>query len=96
MTIKKVTIRKGWFWSAGYVYGWTRVDRTINPNAVGIDMEILRAHPTIRVKVNKDVFDLDCPQAIDFVKKYQSYKWIKNKCIGIVSRSILLPYEAPL
>ena len=87
--MKKVTIRKGWFYGAGSVYGWRRLDATLHQYGVGIDMEILKSQKVIGVKVDKNNYTLDCGQALDFIRRFQSYKWIKEKCIGVVSKSLL-------
>ena len=87
--MKKVTIKKGWFFAAGWIYKWSKVDRNILPQAVGIDMEILKANESIKVKVKEEEFTLNCVEALAFIRRWQSYKWIKEKCIGIVSKSLL-------
>jgi hypothetical protein len=87
--MKKVTIKKGWFFSAGYIYHWHKVDRNIHPHAVGIDMAIIKSNDVIQVVVKDKQYTLNCADALAFIRKWQSYKWIKEKCIGIVSQSLL-------
>lgn len=92
--MKKVTIRKGWYWSAGHKYGWTKKEGKL-AQAVGVDMALLKTNEKVVVRVmpKGETFIINCAEAIDFIRQYQSYKWIKEKCIGIVSKSILVPHE---
>lgn len=87
--MKKVTIRKGFFYGAGSVYGWRRLDPNLHIYGVGIDMDILKTNEVIKVRVAKQDYTLNCGEALDFIRRFQSYKWIKQKCIGVVSKSIL-------
>lgn len=89
--MKKITIKKGWFYGAGSVYGWSRRNPNMHIFGVGIAMDILKTEPEILVSVAGDKYKLNCAEALEFISTYHSYKVMRNKRIGIVSKSILLP-----
>lgn len=93
--MKKITIRKGWFYGAGTVYGWRNAGLHIN--GVGLPWDTLLKEPKIRIDVavggTIEKYVLECPKAVEFVRQYQSFKVIRKKRLGIVSKSILTIYE---
>ena len=88
--MKKVTIKKKWFYGAGSVYGWSKV-AGLHRFGVGIAMDILKTEPTIRVDIDKGKYTLDCLKALNFISWFRSVKVIRKKRIGIISKSLLKP-----
>lgn len=92
--MKTVKIRKGWWYGAGSVFGWRRVDPQLHQFGVGISMEMLKSTDKIKVEVAGEKFFLDTAKALSFVQRFSAYKTIRGKRLGIVSKSILEPVVA--
>lgn len=88
--MKTVTIKKGWFYGAGSVYGWTA---KFHIYGVGIAVEVLKENESIIIKIAGSVFTLDCKLAIRFAQHYNSFKTMRGRRLAIVSKSILKVYE---
>lgn len=89
--MKTIKIRKGWFWGAGHVYGWAR-NNYFNAFGVGIDMEILKTEPKIRIAVagpHGGRYILECERALSFISTFHSVKTMRKKRIGVVSKTLL-------
>ena len=85
--MQTLKIQKGWYRSAGHKYGWTLAG--FEPEGVGINRQALDAEKLI-VVVNDVEYEVDCQEAIDFVKKYKShYTTDGGTKIGVISRSIM-------
>jgi len=66
----RVTIKKGWYWSAGDKFHW--VDDGYSKSGVGIEKGILQNNKEIEVEVNHTLYKLDCDKAREFINKYKS------------------------
>lgn len=85
--MQTLKIQKGWYRSAGHKYGW--VVAGYEPEGVGINRDALNADKLI-VNVNDFDYEVDCQEAIDFVKKFGShYSTDGGTKIGVISRSIM-------
>lgn len=84
----KITIKKGWFWSAGTKYGWTKDG--FETKGVGIDKRILQNNKEIEIEISGQTYALDCDKAREFINKYKAGQTMPGgTMIGIVSASIL-------
>lgn len=94
--MKKLKIKKGYWYGAGSVFGWTRVDPKLHIYGVGIDMAVLRKETTIQIEVADGKYILDCKQALSFIERFRAIKTIRGKRLGIVSKSLLEPVNADM
>lgn len=83
-----ITIKKGFFWSAGTRYGWTKDG--FETKGVGIDKRVLQGNKEIKVEISGQEYTLDCDKAREFINKYKASQTMPGgTVIGIVSASIL-------
>ena len=84
----KITIKKGFFWSAGTKYGWTNDD--YQTRGVGIEKSILQNNKKIIVEILGQEYTLDCDKAREFINKYKASQVMSGgTTVGIVSASLL-------
>lgn len=88
--MKIIEIRNGWFKAAGNVYGWREKHHVFG---VGIQLKYLQENNWIGLIIAGKKYVLSCPDALAFIKEYNSIKTIKSKKIGVVSQSILTELE---
>lgn len=85
--MEKLTIKKGWYRSAGIKYGW--IHSGYEPEGVGINREALNGDK-LQVNVSGFSYVVDCAEAIAFVKRWKShYKTDGGTKIGVISKSIM-------
>lgn len=86
--IGTVTIKKGWYRTAGRTYGWELSG--LLPEGVGINRETLYSYDELIITVNGEKYRLDTTEAIEFIRKHGSHETMTGGTrIGIVSRSLL-------
>lgn len=86
--MNRLTIKSGWYWSAGIKYGWKKDG--VNPQGIGISKEMLQKNKELIVEVDHQEYTLDCERARAFVNKYQSAQTMPGgTIIGIISRDLL-------
>lgn len=90
--MERVTIKKGFYWSAGHKYKWTG---KYDANGFGIAMDILRNSSEIEVVVSGKFYTLDCQQAICFIKTYKSVEKYQGKNVGILTKTLLKASSSP-
>lgn len=84
--MKRITINKSFFYSAGDTYGWSpKYDK----RGVGIRMESLRNNTALEIVIDKNLYIINCAQAITFIKQYKSVEIYKGTSVGIVSKELL-------
>ena len=91
--MKRITIKKGWFRSAGYQYKW--MFEGYDVLGVGIIKESLKDGEKIIVNVLEKDYELDCSEAIKFINKFGSNMLVRSGVVGIVSKSLLKDLSTP-
>lgn len=90
MRIKKITIKNGWYWSAGRKYGWTAM---YAPEGVGLNRELFDDSDKIHVKVKDQVYELDTQIGLDFIKSRKAHDKIGGNKIGYIPRELMTKIE---
>jgi hypothetical protein len=94
--MKRITITKNWFFSAGGKYKW---EKNYDRRGVGIRLDTLKENAEIELVIAGVLYHLNCNQAITFIKTFKSVENHKGINIGIVSKSVLneviLPKKEP-
>ena len=85
--MKKLTINKGWYFTAGKRYGWR--NDGISEIGIGIARNWITDNKAIIVNVEGQDYHLDCEVARAFINKYKCYEEIGNVVIGYVSKELL-------
>lgn len=87
---KTIKIQKGWFRTAGQMYGWALHGYDIL--GIGITKDALFGTEELVVEVNGKRYAVDCKEAIEFVRKYHSRQVMPGGTVlGVISRSLLKP-----
>ena len=87
--IKEITIKKGWYYSAGRTYGWTGEHE---PEGVGLNRDLFDAD-TIIVTVKGQKYKLDAKKGLEFIKRYKAHTTIGNNKIGFIPRTFMEKIE---
>lgn len=88
----ELTIEKGWYWSAGNTYGWTGAGHSVE--GVGINKTALIQNDELIVHVksksgSKLSFKVDTLAAVEFIKRYHSFKTIGTTKVGFIPRTLM-------
>lgn len=86
--MEKLTIKNGWFYSAGLMYGWKKDGFDVC--GVGIEKKYF-AQPELELDVLGVSYTLDTVKGREFINKYKSHKKMRGVHIGVVSKSLLIP-----
>lgn len=92
---KSVTIKKGWYWTAGKTYHWGPEVSTIG---VGLNRVLFSDSDEIRVTVvekdgTKNIYLLDTKVGLEFIRKNKSHKKFTRSLVGFVPKSLLSKVE---
>ena len=92
--IKTITIKDGWYWSAGRTYGW--LDE-FSPEAVGLNRDLFNSEKIIvTVKGKKGgafKYEIDSQKGLEFIKKYSAHTLIQGVKIGFIPRELMTKIE---
>lgn len=88
---KEVTIKNGWYWSAGTQY-WDCVSNS--REGVGLNRELFDGSDTIIVKMKGKsggtmTYELDTATGLEFIREHKSFKTIGTAKVGFVPRSLM-------
>lgn len=89
--VKKVTIKKGWYYTAGNKYKWAPPH---SMEGVGINRKLFIDSDEIQVTVitkggHRDVYILDTKEGLKFIREYKSHKIYRDSLVGFVPRSLM-------
>lgn len=91
--MRRVTITRGWFRTAGTKYGW---ETAHDVRGVGINLEILQSHNEIEIEVEGDLYRLYTSTALNFARDFKSGEFHDGVKVLVVSKSLLrAKYKPP-
>ncbi len=90
--MKQITINHNFYFSAGGKYKW---EKTHDRRGVGIRFDTLKENKEVELVIAGRKYHLNCGDAIEFIKQFQSIETHKGIRIGIVSKSVLNEVEIP-
>lgn len=94
--IRRVTIKRGWYFTVGKKYGWLHEH---SPEGLGINKRFFVDSDEIHISVmspsgSKNVYVLDTQKGKEFIRKYKSFMVTPHGTeIGFVPRSLLSSKE---
>lgn len=83
--LKKLTIRNGWYWSAGKKFGWS--DNYAVPG-VGIARSWFDEDDFL-VGIGESTYKVNSQEAIDFIRKHKSHERKGKINIGYISQDLM-------
>ena len=83
--VKSITIKKGWYWSAGTTYGWTG---EYSPEGVGLNRDLFDSDKII-VTVKGQKYELDSKKGLEFIQRYRAHKVIGTTKVGFIPREFM-------
>ncbi len=90
--MEKLTIEKGWYWSAGKRFDWKKDG--IPDCGVGIARPLLKENKEMLVNVDGEDYHLDCVEAVTFINKYKCFENIAGVWIGYVPKTLLKKHDS--
>lgn len=82
---KEITIKKGWYWSAGTTYGWTG---EYSPEGVGLNRDLFESDQII-VKIKGERYQLDSKKGLEFIRRYKAHKMLGTTKVGFIPRELM-------
>lgn len=86
MRIKKIEIKKGWYWSVGARFGWTPQHSV---SGVGLNRSLFDDSDKIHITVKGETYELDTEEGKAFIKEHKSFETIVGAKVGYVPKSLL-------
>ncbi len=85
--MKRLTIKKSFYYTAGKRYDWEKDGFSMI--GVGIAKPWLVENKAILVNVDGHDYEVNCEEAIEFIRKYKAYEDIKDIRVGYISRDLM-------
>jgi hypothetical protein len=87
---KSITIKDGWYWSAGHTYGWTS---EYHPEGVGLNRDLFDSDTIIVTVLNKSgngtKYELDSKKGLEFIRSHHAFKTIGTVKVGFIPRELM-------
>lgn len=90
--MKRVVIKKSFFYSAGSKYGWSE---THDKRGVGVNLEFIKDNPSLEIEVDGVLYWLNQSDAIPFIREFKSVEDHKGTKVAIISKSLLRELSRP-
>ena len=85
MKTKKITIKKGWYWSCGK----GRWGTNYSQEGIGLNRELFTDSDKILITVGDKKYELDTEEGRSFIRLHNSEGTIGKNRIGYVPRSLM-------
>lgn len=101
--LERITIREGWYWIPGKIYGW---DSSYIQYGVSINNKVLLENIEIEVEIvikskqeekdrKRELYLLNCEDALAFAKRFESFETRHGTLLGVISKTLLKPVSVP-